>query len=83
VEVADSSLQHDRTLKGAIYAEARIPVYWIINLSERQVEVYTQPSGPAEEPAYGRRDIYRPGEEISVVLRGQEVGRIAASELLP
>ena len=27
-----------------VYARAGIPVYWIVNLVDRQVEVYTQPS---------------------------------------
>jgi Uma2 family endonuclease len=55
VEVADLSLQRDRTLKKRLYAQASIPVYWIINLSDRQLEVYTEPSGPAEEPDYRQR----------------------------
>jgi Uma2 family endonuclease len=83
VEVADTTLQRDQTVKRAIYAEARIPVYWIVNLVDRQVEVCTQPSGPCEHPDYGQCDIYRLGDEIPVVIRGQEVGRITAAELLP
>src|SRR5207244_3112541 len=45
VEVADSSLELDRTTKQRIYARAKIPVYWIVNLIDRQVEVYTHPTG--------------------------------------
>ncbi len=46
VEVADSSLHHDRGFKKAIYAASAIPVYWIINLVDRRVEVYTDPTSP-------------------------------------
>ncbi len=43
IEVADSSLQHDRSSKKRLYAAAAITEYWIINLIANQVEVYTDP----------------------------------------
>ncbi len=43
VEVAISSLEIDR-VKAHIYAEARIPEYWIVCPEEKSVEVYRQPS---------------------------------------
>ena len=45
VEVADSTLRDDRGLKKSIYAHARIPEYWIVNLIDRQLEVYQRPTG--------------------------------------
>ncbi len=50
VEVSDTTLARDRGSRKRIYARARIPVSWIINLQERQIEVYTEPTGPADEP---------------------------------
>jgi Uma2 family endonuclease len=44
IEVADSSLDRDRTLKQKIYAKSGIPNYWILNLTDLTVEVYTQQS---------------------------------------
>lgn len=43
IEVADSSLNRDRTVKQRIYANAGIPQYVIINLFDAVVEVYTEP----------------------------------------
>lgn len=43
VEIADSSYSYDRHTKLKAYARAGIAEYWIVNVSERQVEVYTQP----------------------------------------
>jgi Uma2 family endonuclease len=40
VEVADSSLGHDRARKAQLYAECGVPEYWIVNLIERTVEVH-------------------------------------------
>jgi Uma2 family endonuclease len=79
-EVADTSLARDRGDKWAAYGRAGIPVYWIVNLRDRQVEVYTDPD-PAG--AYRSRVDYRPGQDVPVIIDGQEVGRIAVTELLP
>lgn len=83
VEVADTTLQRDRTTKAGIYARAGIPIYWIVNLVERRVEVHADPTGPAETPAYRHREDFGPGLEIAVVVEGREVGRIAVADLLP
>ncbi|MCX7993421.1 MAG: Uma2 family endonuclease [Fimbriimonadales bacterium] len=45
IEIADTSLERDRTTKLALYARCQIPEYWIVNLSERVVEVYREPQG--------------------------------------
>ncbi|WNG32300.1 Uma2 family endonuclease [Archangium violaceum] len=43
VEVADDSLRRDRLLKGRIYARARVPEYWVVDVTGRAVEVYSDP----------------------------------------
>ena len=83
IEVSDSSLAHDREKKGKIYARARIPIYWIINLVESQVEVYSRPSGPDPNPGYGQRDDYRVHDAVPLVLTEQEVAQVAVQSLLP
>jgi Uma2 family endonuclease len=83
VEVADSSLPIDRGAKKRSYARASIRVYWIVNLIERQIEVYTDPTGPAAEPTYGQRRDYGAADTIPVVLAGSEVGVLEVRELLP
>ncbi len=83
MEVADSSLRRDRGRKKRIYARARIPVYWIVNLIERQVEVYTEPAGTGQRADYRQRRDYRPDEEIPVILDGVLVGVLTMRELLP
>ena len=84
IEVADSSLGRDRTLKQSIYAAAEIVVYWIVNLRDRQVEVYGEPSGPAQEADRFRRTrIYRNGDAVPVVIGGRELGDIPVAAALP
>lgn len=43
IEVSDSTLVYDQTVKLSLYAEAQIQNYWIMNLVANQVERYTQP----------------------------------------
>jgi hypothetical protein len=43
VEVADSSLEHDRDTKGPLYAAAGVPEYWLIDVVGQAVEVYREP----------------------------------------
>ena len=45
IEVSDSSLKFDREKKTPEYARSGIPEVWIVNLLERQLEIYRQPSG--------------------------------------
>jgi Uma2 family endonuclease len=83
VEVADVSLKRDRTLKKRLYAEAGIPVYWIVNLVDRCVEVYSDPSGPADRPDYREHRDGGPTDEVAFTVEGHEVGRLAVGSLLP
>jgi Uma2 family endonuclease len=39
-EVADTTLAYDRAQKGSLYARAGVPDYWIMNLTDRHLEVY-------------------------------------------
>lgn len=45
IEVSDSTLRTDRETKAALYASAGIREYWIVNLSQRALEVYREPMG--------------------------------------
>jgi Uma2 family endonuclease len=83
IEVADSSLLRDQRDKTRIYARGGIPCYWIINLVDQRVEVYTQPSGPTAVPSYGSFQTYQPGDAVPLVLDGNTVGTVPVTELLP
>ena len=82
-EVADASLRRDRTTKLRIYARASVAVYWVVNLIDRQVEVYSDPTGPAEQPSYRQRRDYGPADDVPLVIDGKEIGRIPVRDILP
>jgi Uma2 family endonuclease len=83
IEVADTSDPKDRGEKWRKYAAAKIPVYWIVNLPQRQIEVYASPSGRGQSAAYQDVKIYGPDDEVPVTLEGCEVGRIKVRNILP
>jgi Uma2 family endonuclease len=78
VEVAFSSLIEDRVQAG-VYAAAGIPVYWIVNLVERQTEVYSDRSPTGVR---SRLD-FRGGQNVLVMIDGVEVGAIVVADVLP
>jgi Uma2 family endonuclease len=43
VEVSDSTIEYDREIKKTLYAEAGIVEYWLVNLQNDTIEVYSQP----------------------------------------
>jgi Uma2 family endonuclease len=83
VEVSDTTYAKDSGPKLRRYATYRIPVYWIVDLNRRIVEVRTRPFGKGKQAGYARCDIYREGDQVPVELDGQEVGQVAAADLLP
>jgi Uma2 family endonuclease len=80
VEVANKArLAYDQGEKQRAYAIGGIPVYWIVNLVDRQVEVY---SGPAQG-TYPAPTIYKAGQQVPVVIDGQQLQTIAVDDILP
>jgi Uma2 family endonuclease len=78
VEIAESSVAEDRKMT-RVYGPAGIPIYWIVNLKARQIEVFTL----KQRGSYGRPRVFKPGQTVPVVVDGIEVGRIAVNDILP
>jgi Uma2 family endonuclease len=78
VEVADSSLGEDRKMI-QIYGGGGIPAFWIVNLVDRHVEVYTLPYADG----YHSRQDYTADQEVPVVIDGVEAGRVRVADIMP
>lgn len=61
VEIARSSISLDR-VKKEIYASARIPEYWIVNLKNKEIEVYSEP----REGKYEKSRVYSKESKINI-----------------
>ena len=84
VEVSQSSLALDREYKGSLYARARVPEYWIVNLVNRILEVYRDPKLNASASygwAYRSVQSLGAGEHVSPL--AAPTARVPVADLLP
>ena len=77
IEVADTTYRFDSTTKLALYARSGIPEYWIVNLNEQQIEVYSDPSGSA----YNARRTYSADTSFAPIFAPS--ARLTAADVLP
>ena len=84
LEVAESSLHFDRHHKGGLYARGGVQDYWIVNLIDRVLEVYRDPSTEPTPPHSWRyRSVERLERPAAVTLLALPSIRIAIADLLP
>ena len=76
MEVSDTTYSIDLNVKLPIYASGGIPVYWIINLRTRRIEVYEDPL----DDDYHIRRIYKPGDAISLLTSNFDASKILMVE---
>ncbi|MFZ2899345.1 MAG: Uma2 family endonuclease [Saprospiraceae bacterium] len=60
IEVADSSLEYDRSVKRPLYAQSGIPEYWLVNLEKDEIEAFWEPAGDH----YKFRELLRAGDTL-------------------
>ena len=83
IEVSDTTLTRDRGIKLRTYARAGIPEYWIVNVIDRIVEVYTEPTANGLEPArYIHQQDYPSGSIVPLKIAGQQCASFAVDELI-
>jgi len=78
VEIAKSSLAEDSKL-AETYGGGGIPIYWIVNLVHRQLEVYSRPTNGT----YPSSTILKKNDLADLILDDQIVAQIRVSDLLP
>jgi Uma2 family endonuclease len=81
VEVANTTLASDRGPKLMAYARAGILAYWIINLDEAQLEVFTTPDIAAASFAPPR--ILKGSDTVTIAMDGALSQTILVADLLP
>lgn len=63
IEVSDYSIKYDKEVKAPLYAAHGIEEYWIINLNNNQIEIFSNPKGDI----YRETQIYKPGDELKLM----------------
>ena len=82
VEVSDATLRKDRSKKRDDYARAGITDYWIINLVNRQLEVYRDPA-PMPDGSYGYKTLLTLLDGDSIAPLSAPNSPVAVSDLFP
>jgi Uma2 family endonuclease len=78
MEVADSTLLDDRRRKGVLYAEARVPEFWLVNLVAGLIEMYTLPRAGK----YRRSREFQRDEVVPLFLGGRQVAEFAVKDFV-
>lgn len=81
VEVAVSSLAFDQGEKLGLYAANRIESYWIVNLVDKRIEVYTGPQG-GDSSSFLTVRHFPKGTLMPINLAGVELGSFAVSDVI-
>ena len=68
IEVADSSLTKDRTVKLPIYARAGVPELWIVNVAAEEIERHRLPRA---DGTYGSKEVYGRADALPSELVGE------------
>ncbi len=63
IEASDSTLGFDRQVERPLYASTSIPEYWLINLTDNQLELYRQP----DEGDYQEQLVVQGDERVTAV----------------
>ena len=77
IEISDSTLAYDQGRKKRIYARSGLMQYWIVNIPERQIEVYTQP----RNGTFSQVRIYSGADQVPVQLNSQQFGSVKLTDL--
>lgn len=72
IEVACTSYDIDKNIKLPIYATSGIPAYWIVNLPENRIEVYSDP----ESEQYNNQRNYYSEDHIPLLDKEFDVSEI-------
>jgi Uma2 family endonuclease len=79
IEVADSSIELDQDMAFE-YAAAGVPEYWIVNVRDRNVEIFREPQRDPASPMghrYAWHQTFQETESISPLARPNELVNVA------
>ncbi|HLK61697.1 MAG TPA: Uma2 family endonuclease [Chthonomonadaceae bacterium] len=81
IEVSDTTLYYDKRHKAALYAEAGIVEYWIVNLTNRTLEVRRSPSLLPHGWDYANLTVYTATQSVTVLLHSSVT--VSVASILP
>ena len=84
MEISDATLHKDRTLKAHLYASAGLADYWILNIQDRQLEIYRRPGpDPSRKDRFGYSEITIVPTDGHAAPLARPEARVGVADLLP
>lgn len=83
IEVSDATINRDQGTKKRTYAKNGIVEYWVVNLIEARIEVYSAPISTTQFPTYQYQANYNVQDRVPVALEDKKIGEILVSDILP
>jgi len=83
VEISDTSYSEDRSVKWSLYAASGVPVYWILDVNRKRLEIHSEPSGQGDDARFAQTKILGQDDEVPLVLDGREIARFPLREIMP
>jgi Uma2 family endonuclease len=84
IEISQATIRFDRGKKAALYAKAGVKDYWILNLKDRCLEVYRDPTADVADPSGWRyASVTRVLADQKVAPLARPGNEIAVSDMLP
>ena len=81
VEVSDTTLTYDRSVKLGRYARGGIREYWILNLPDRKLEVYRRPVRSGSKYNYRDFETFSPQQKVAPLAAPKHT--VSVADLLP
>lgn len=84
MEVSVTTFRYDRLWKGSLYARVGIADYWILNVKDRQLEVYRKPVPDAKSRyGYAYDDVMYLDEKQRIAPLAKPKAKIRVADMLP
>jgi Uma2 family endonuclease len=84
VEVSDTSLRYDLSVKMGLYASAGIADYWVLDVNCRELHVHRDPRpDPASPFGHSYSNVVRLAANASIAPLAASAASIAVSDMLP
>jgi Uma2 family endonuclease len=84
MEVSETTLRYDRLWKGSLYARVGILDYWILNVKDRQLEVYRKPVPDAKARfGYSYAEVMYLDEKKAISPLAKPKAKIRVADMLP
>jgi Uma2 family endonuclease len=80
VEVADTSIAKDRE-KRHLYARAGITTYWLVNLLDRRLEVFSSPNTGRADSDYEQQHVLGTRQKVPLKIPGRREIKLSVAEL--